>query len=281
MAKSLQQLVGETARLATLPEVYLELERLIGDPAASLEDMAAVIRRDGAFSAQLLRIANSSFYGFAREIDSIQTALSVIGTRQVRDLLLATAVIRAFRGLPLAAAGMESFWRHSLACAAAARVIAAMRREPNVEQLYLCGLFHDLGRLILYLGDPEGMSRALHLRDERSSLLSEAEREVFGFDHAELGGAFLAAWSLPEVFVQAVRHHHRPSTAPSHLVQAATVHVANIVVIALGLAPGAERYVSPLDEAAFAALAIDPAGIAQLANHTERQFEEAVRLFLG
>lgn len=280
MAKSLEQLVGGTTRLATLPEVYLELERLIGDPEASLEDMAAVIRRDGAFSSQLLRIANSSFYGFPRQIDNVRTALSVVGTRQLRDLLLATAVIRSFRGLPVAA-DMDAFWRHSLACAAAARVIATMRREPNVEQLYLCGLFHEIGRLIFFLGDPEGMARALRLRDERSCLLSEAEREVFGFDHAELGAAFLAAWSLPEVFEQAVRHYQHPSTAADYQLQAAIVHVANIMTIALGLEPGAERYVPPLDEAAYATLAINPASTAQLVQLTERQFEEAVRLFLG
>lgn len=280
MPKSRDTLVAEAVQLATLPEVYHELERAIADPTASLEDMSAIIARDTAFSAQLLRIANSSFYGFPREIADVTLALTVIGTRQVRDLLLASVAIRSFNALPLDAIDMEGFWRHSIAVGCAARVIATLRREPNVEQFYLAGLLHGLGLMLFFMGAPHDMGRALAIRDEKSLLLPNAERQVFGYDHAELGGSFLEAWGLPEALVQAVTYQHRPSEAGSYALEASATHVANIVVVALQIGNSGERYVPALDGTAYDSLDISPNETAQLVAHAERQYHDAVRLFL-
>ncbi|NIQ04053.1 MAG: HDOD domain-containing protein, partial [Nitrospinaceae bacterium] len=110
---------------------------------------------------------------------------------------------------------MEAFWYHSIASGLTSRVLAIYRKEPNPERFYVIGLLHDLGRLLLYLNLSQEMKEAL-LRYERGGFLYEAERDVLGVDHAEVGGALLKKWKLPPRLVEAVRFHHRPSEAPQY-----------------------------------------------------------------
>ena len=117
----------------------------MNDPRSATADFGAVVSDDPSLTARLLRLVNSAFYGFPSKIESVTQALSVVGTSQLNDLVLATSVLRVFKGVPKEFVDMDSFWQHSLACGVCVRVLAAQRRESNVA-----GLLHDLGRLILY-----------------------------------------------------------------------------------------------------------------------------------
>ena len=125
----------------------------------------------------------------------------LIGTSQVRDLILATAVVDRFSKLPIGILDMRSFWQHSIGTAALARSIATELRIRGADKLFIGGLLHDIGRLVLVLERPEDMADVLLRGQQEDRSISSIERETFGFDHADVGGALARSWLLPETVI--------------------------------------------------------------------------------
>ncbi|MEW7976471.1 MAG: HDOD domain-containing protein [Candidatus Sedimenticola endophacoides] len=143
------ELIGRVPDLPSLPEVYFQVDRVLQDPDFSLQELSEVIEREPAIAARLLRLANSALYGFSGHIDTIQRAVTMIGSDEIRDLILSSAVLSAFKRMPVGAVSMRSFWEHSIACGLAARNIAALTGAANMQRYYIYGLLHDIGRLVL------------------------------------------------------------------------------------------------------------------------------------
>jgi putative nucleotidyltransferase with HDIG domain len=276
-----QDLIREHLELASLPDVYHRIEEVVNDPTSSFDAMAQLIELDPALTVQILRLANSSLYSFPYKIQSVSRAVSIIGTQQLRDLVLAATVIRFFDQVPLGQVNMEDFWRHSIACALVSRAIATFRREPNVERFYVCGLLHDLGRLIIFMHLKDKLRMLLKHRDDSGDLLYRVEQQNLGFDHAVLGGTLLEVWRLPPVFSEAVRYHHNPEEAGNYPIEAAVVHVADSIANALRMGSSGERYVPPIDPAAWNRLSIPEANLEQVIAYTEQHYQQAVDVFLG
>lgn len=274
-------LIKENLKLATLPDIYHRIEETVNDPTSSFNAMARIIEQDAALTVQILKVANSSLYAFPYKIQSVSRAISIIGTQQLRDLVLAATVIRFFNQVPLGSVNMESFWRHSIACATICRAIATFRREPNVERFYVSGLLHDVGRLVIFMHLEEKVSLLLRRRDEVGDLLFRVEHNILGFDHAGLGGSLLDAWQLPPVFEEAVRCHHAPNEAVNYPIEAAVVHVADSIANALRMGTSGERYVPPIDPTAWSRLALPESSLDQIIEYTEQNYRQAVDVFLG
>ncbi len=224
----LPRLVDGVTQLASPPEVYYRLEDAITRTAASLEEIGDIIASDPDLSARLLRMANSAFYGFPSKVESIARALVSIGTRQLRDLVLATTVVRLFSQLPFDRVNMQSFWRHSMHVGLVSRSIATTIGEPNDARFYVAGLLHDIGRLLMYLRAPSHMHHVLNRSGAEGRQVYAVEREVLGFDHGEAGGALLQAWRLPVSIVEPVRCHHRPEAASEYPVETEVVALADL-----------------------------------------------------
>ncbi|MFW5453572.1 HDOD domain-containing protein [Thioalkalivibrio sulfidiphilus] len=276
-----QELIREHIELGSLPDVYHRIEEAVNDPTSSFDAMARLIEHDPALTAQVLKLANSPLYGFPYKIQSVARAVSIIGTQQLRDVVLAATVIRFFNEIPLGQVNMESFWRHSIACGLVSRAIATFRREPNVERFYVCGLLHDLGRLVMFMHLEGKLTLLLKRRDEVGDLLYKVEQQILGFDHAALGGALLEAWRLPPAFSEAVRFHHNPGEASNYPVETAVVHVADSVANALRMGTSGERFVPPVDPAAWNRIALPGGILEQVIEYTEQHYQQAVEVFLA
>lgn len=222
-----EDLVKGSVRLLSPPEVFIRVSRMVEDPKCSGAALAQTISRDPALTARLLRLANSPFYGFPSRIETIERALTVIGTRALRDLVLAACAAGMFVRMPIS--DMQAFWRHSLMSGLTSRLLG-MRcgvREP--EALFAAGLLHDVGQLIILAKLPE-MGRETRLRARDSGLpLHALERAVLGFDHAEVGGELLRQWRLPQTLWEPVACHHRPASAARESLAAAIIHIADIL----------------------------------------------------
>ncbi|TNF36982.1 MAG: HDOD domain-containing protein, partial [Gammaproteobacteria bacterium] len=144
-------LLRNTPKLASLPTVYNKLNEAVDSPTSSSQDIADIIMEDSALAARLLKLSNSAFFGFPSRIDTISQAVTVIGMRELRDLVLATSVVSMFKDIPTNLVSPESFIEHSIATGVAARVMATHRRESNVERFFVAGLLHDIGRLVLFM----------------------------------------------------------------------------------------------------------------------------------
>ncbi len=275
-----EDLLQEGDKVFSLPAVFYKLQDALSDPDKSFGDYGDIISHDPGLSARLLKVVNSPFFGLSSKVETISHAISIIGLDQVVSLAMATSVIYQFKGIPNTLFNMESFWRHSIATGMAARTIGQVRKDSNVERLYLCGILHDLGRLILYLKDP-GLARdtLMESRDKEKNL-HLVEKEMIGFDHSAIGGALLRSWNLPERLAQAVGHHHDPEGAPKFQVEAAIVHTADYIVHDMSLAQTEEFSVPFLQKETWSRMEVDPKELAPNIARMSEQFEETVRMFL-
>lgn len=231
MSEQIQDILDDVEHLVSLPAACVRLNELVDDPTSSAEDISRVINQDVALTARLLRVANSPLYGFSAQIDTVTRAVTVLGTQQVRDLSLATAAVQTFDGIPNSLVSMDSFWEHSILCALCARHLAMECLKRQREAVFVAGLLHDIGQLIMYHLLPDLSRQALEAcMDGPNELEShEAERDIIGFDHAEVGGELAHRWSLPTLIQECIAYHHNPEDAQQNRVETAIVHIANSI----------------------------------------------------
>jgi len=177
----LEKIIHDVAPLVSLPAVCVRLNEMVDDPACSAEDMGRVINQDAALTARLLRIANSPMYGFTTKIDTVSRAVTVLGTKQVRDISLATAAVKTFQGIPNTLVSMQSFWEHSIYCALCARTLAMDCLRRQREAVFVAGLLHDIGELVLYNRAPDLSRKALEscTDGQEGREIQDVERELF------------------------------------------------------------------------------------------------------
>ncbi len=281
MQRDPQNIVRGVVKVASLPMIYLKLEEAINDVATSNQHIAAILGEDTALSARLLRLSNSAMFGFPSKISTIQQAITIIGTRQLRDLVLASSVVAMFKDIPDELVSMESFWRHSIACAVAARILAGHRRDTNVESAFVSGLLHDIGRLMLFKELPQEMGGMLQQCQQHGSLLHVVEQQQLGFDHALLGGLLLKEWKLPSQLVESCSKHHAPMQAKTFPMEAGIVHVADIIANGLEFGSSGEHLVPPLVVDAWLQLGLPTGIIDSVINLLNQQYSVAVDFVLG
>ena len=267
----LQKLNKENITLPEIPSIVFELNEVIANPLSSGEDIAQVVHRSPSLTALLLKIVNSPFYGFPSKIDKISLAVTLIGTREISGLALGISLISLFNNIPKEILSMYSFLRHSLACGIISRILAAQKSLPQTEQLFVSGLLHDLGRLILYSYFPEESRNLLSRARSSDTLLYLQEDDYLGCNHTHLIKHLLEQWKLPMVLENNVFFHHSPCEAKQP-VPATLVHLADIITNGLGIGTSGERFVPPLDHAAWENLGLSPTCFDVVTKQATHQF---------
>lgn len=281
MDTSPRDLLRGYVEISSLPTIHFRLEEAINNPKKSMSDIAKVIREDPGLTARLLRIVNSAFYNFPSKVETISQAVTIVGTQQLSALALATSVMKMFNGIQSNLVSMDSFWRHSVACGLAARVLATMRRDNNAERFFVAGLLHDIGRLILYTKLTDRSREILHRARTAPMLLYEAEREALGFTHAVVGGLLLQTWKLPTSLEEIVMFHHNPMSATRFPMETAIVHLSDIVVHAMDLGSSGETFIPPLDSTAWDKLGLHPSVLGSVEEQIDRQFHDAIQTMMA
>jgi HD-like signal output (HDOD) protein len=273
-----QSLIGPDLELVSLPEIFYQIEAVINNPRSSAFQIAEVISKDPSLSAKLLRIVNSAFYGFPKQIDTISRAVAIVGSDQLHLLTLGTSVIALFRDIPSALMNMGWFWKHSLACGITARLIASYKNFLNIEQLFISGLLHDLGKLIIFKNHPREATAALSQARRSESLHYLMEQTFFGFDHLQVGLALAEKWKLPLSLQQAIGGHHDPLKYPPS-VDAAVVNLSDNLVNALGYGTSGEHLVAPGVVEVCEFLSLPGGFLEKLVPLINRQVDETFHLF--
>ncbi|MEM7262299.1 MAG: HDOD domain-containing protein [Planctomycetota bacterium] len=233
-ASHVEPIIDRASELHALPIVVFEAQQLIADSNTSAKDLAELLSKDPAIASRILKMANSSFYGFQKKIGNLAQAIVVLGFQQLKNLTVTVGVIDSFRTGSDDDYDYPSFWAHSVATAIAADHVARKVKVAKVEEAYMAGLFHDIGKLVLAQHLPSLYSEVRQAVTEgRHSL--ELEREILGRDHADLGARFLSHWDLPDSLVAAVENHHAACTAEGEVTLAEVVQLADVIVNALGL----------------------------------------------
>lgn len=281
MGKSPYDLVNGSERLLSAPLVYAELNKAISSARTSVGYISTIISQDAGLSARLLRVVNSAFFGFPRKIDTISRAVLIVGTEQLRDLALATQVMAYFKRIPEKYITMESFWRHSVACGIAARMIASLCRESNLERFFVAGILHDIGRLVIYDRIPKQAEEILVEARQSSRSMYDIESNTLGYDHAAVGGALLKAWRLPLNLEEIISCHHSPLLANRYKHDTSIIHIADAIVHALQLGNSGEKFVPVIREEAWKMLELSEDVVPQIFDFVERQANEVYERFIS
>ncbi|MFO7603176.1 MAG: HDOD domain-containing protein [Gammaproteobacteria bacterium] len=230
MAVTAESLLKNVSGLVSLPEVAMRVNAMVDDATCTADEVARVIETDPGLSTRVLGIANSAMYGYSREISTVHRAVMVLGTRQIRDLVLTTAAAQAFEHIPTNLISVDDFWHHSIYCGLLAKQIAAMTQTPHAETMFMAGLLHDIGHLIMFNQLPEQIHQILlETLQPEAEQLYQIERRVLGFDHAEVGGALARLWTLPPVLQEVIAFHHEPDRAQQFPQEVFLIHIANRV----------------------------------------------------
>jgi len=274
------ELIKKEINLPSLPTIYAQISEAIRKPTSSAHDIGDVISKDTSLSVRLLKIVNSTFYGFPSKIDTLSRAVTIMGTRQLSTLALGMNIMDVFKNIPSDLIDMKSFWEHSIACGISSRIIAGYKNIQNTERIFVGGLLHDIGRLILYSYIPIHGRNALLRAKHTDDLLHKSEYEIMGFDHTIIGGLLLKKWNLPITLENIVKYHHAPQKYKDPL-EPAIVHLADIITNALGMGSSGERFVPPLDTDAWQCIGLSENILALTITQMDRQIQEAVQFLFS
>ena len=229
----MREKVSKMERIPSMPTLYVELLRQLQSLDTAIQDIATTVSRDIGMTAQILKIVNSAFFGLPYRTSSIADAINYLGVDAIKCLVLGVGIFSQFEPSKLGGISLETLWRHSTSTASAARLIAKSERAGRtlVEDAVTAGLLHDVGKLVLATNFPEQYEQVRRAAEaKRVDYLAE-EREIFGFDHADVGGYLLGLWGLPSGVVEAVAFHHFPTKSERlSFTPLTAVHAANVLV---------------------------------------------------
>lgn len=277
--EKLQQLVQTIRDLPALPEVVVRVMRMTEDPRTDAQSIARVIATDQAMAARVLKLANSAFYGLPRRVSTLSEAVVILGFRTIKNLAIAAST---FELLNREIAGYwlqrGELWRHSLACAIGAQLIARRVRLPVTEEAFVAGLLHDIGKVAINLFVREQFDQIMQRALQDQIAFVDAEQAVLGFNHAMAGGLIAEKWNLPPTLVAVIKYHHQPSTAPEHDPMISIVHLADVLAITLGIGIGGDGLYYHFEEDTMTLFGLEQADLDDLCEQIVDQMARAASL---
>ncbi len=233
MARKPEDLVKGVVKLISLPEIYIRVSQILEDPNHNARQLGDIISHDPALTARILRIVNSAYYSLASKVELVSRAVSIVGEDDLRNLVLATSAVDTFKRIPNQLIDIDLFWRHSVHTGIVSRLLSKHCNILHGERLFVAGMLHDIGKLVLYFKEPELSQQVLIAAADSDGQLFHSEKEIIGFTHADVGAALISAWKLSDTLKDVVAYHHTPLKAKNHRMEASIVHLANCIVNAL------------------------------------------------
>ncbi|MBD3246012.1 MAG: HDOD domain-containing protein [Candidatus Omnitrophica bacterium] len=269
-----REFVRDIEGLPTLPNLYTRFRQKIYDPKSSANDIAEIISADQAIVSNILKIANSAFYGFSRRISSVTHAIVIIGFNGIHHIVLNTTVVKMFSGQTQGGFDLSRIWEHSLGTAAIAKYIAKKKEQKNFEEVFTAGLLHDIGKVIVFKYLPDEFRAVMERVREENIPIKEAEAREVGVDHTEIGKCLLEEWKFPESLVRAAAYHDNPVLAKEKKTEVSIVHLANVITRAFEIGSGGDDLISPCNEDAWNHLGFALEDLDDIAAHVDEALRE-------
>lgn len=269
----IESVVNRISELPTLPFMYKRIAALTDNPRTNAADMAKVISEDQVLTGKLLKLVNSPFYGFSQKISTVTRAVVIIGINALKNLVLSTSVISTFKGKRSKFFDHERFWEHSYGVALTSKIIARHARLKNLEEVFVAGILHDIGKLVhsLYLGDD--FKKVMEVANIQNVLISKAEKDVLGFSHADTGYMLLRRWKLPVKIGMIVQHHHQPPLSRNYHKETAVIHLADILTRAMMIGWSGDNVIPRLYKESWEELELSLKDIELILEEVEDELE--------
>lgn len=279
---TLDEILTGVMDVIPLPKAYLRLRELIADPDSSLADITQVIANDPGLTSRILRIVNSAYFALAAKVDTIGRAVQVLGLNQVHDLALATAAVGTLSKIPCQALDIHDYWRRSIYAAVAAKIIAKRMGLRANERLFVGGLLHGIGELVLAFKEPVLFVELKAAAVRRQVPMSVVQLEHLGFDYAAISGELLRQWQLPDELVVPVRVHATGfANAPAtRLDDVSVLQVASVISRAALWSSEQDEPVPGFEPIAMQVTKLDEESIEQVMTESDQLVIEAMSLLL-
>ncbi len=268
----IQRLREQIERIDTLPTVPVILKKLLGvieNPKVSLNEISNFISSDQVLTTRILKMVNSSIYGFPGRIYSVNQALILLGLNAVKGMLLSVSIFDAMKKT------MMGLWEHSVGCAITARKIAQRKGFKEPEEVSIAALLHDIGKVILGLKFPEEYKNLIIDAEAQKIFIFEAEKNHFSVEHADAGEWITHKWNFPKNLVEVIKYHHKPDLSKNVPVQTAIVHIADILVRARGFGFAGDNFVPAINNSAWQTIDLSETDIKEILEETEELLEQA------
>lgn len=210
-SKRIKKIAESVISLPTLPIVISKMIELVDSPRTSAAALARLISADQSLTAKVLKLANSAYYGFPREISTVNMAIVVLGFNAVREMGLSISVFDVFKRTASSSYfDVSRFWEHSVGCGVASRMLARSFRQALAGEAFVAGLLHDVGKVILKQYFDDDFASIIRAQQEAGVSLDDAEAAVIGITHARVGAWLAEKWNLPEIICESIARHHDP-----------------------------------------------------------------------
>jgi HD-like signal output (HDOD) protein len=257
---AIRKIVGTVSQLPSLSTTYSRLTEVVADPNTSIGQVANIIQHDVAMSAKILQLANSAFFGLGQKVTSLPSAVSYLGMETIKNLALTSEAFRAFEtNSRIPQSICDSIQRHALLTASIASRLPVDRKIRDTTTV--AALLHDIGGLFLASKMPDEFCSTLARSKKTGCKRFEAEEDLLGTSHAEIGAYLLGLWGIPHVAVEAIAHHHHPTRIEhSTFDTSVAVYVADFLAHELDLPPNgsAKPEIGESDRACFETLGLLP-----------------------
>jgi HD-like signal output (HDOD) protein len=273
----LRRVTDKIIGLPTLPSMLQNINRLMLNPRTSAKEVAQLISSDPAIASKVLRVVNSSFYGFPNRISTVTHAIVILGFNTVKSIVLSSTIFDVFKGeREKDLFDRNDFWRHSVGCGAASRAVGRVIGYQALEEIFIAGLLSDIGKIVEDQFLHDTFVRIVQVTRSKNCLLARAEEEVLGVTHAEVGAWLFERWNMAKGLVEAIRFHHNPALAGDHQRLASIVHLADILVRAIRFGSGGDNKIPAISETAWKCLGLDGTPFDRLLNETGEEIEKAM-----
>jgi HD-like signal output (HDOD) protein len=229
----LKDIMKKMEDLPILPNVITKVMKIFDNPYSNASHLTELISMDQTLTMKTLKLANSAYYGFPREIETVTEAIVVLGFLTVRNLILTSTLYNIFIGDASDSREFDrkKFWRHSVATAICARLLVSRTApgQKEEEEAFTLGILHDIGKVFFDIYYHNEFMKALREHKKNDTVpMIEIEKKIIGIDHAEVGGIMIDKWNLPEYFIEPIKYHHTPSKARNKFITS-ILHVADII----------------------------------------------------
>lgn len=268
----IREAIARIERVSTMPQMMTHMLTIIDDARSSAQDLEGVMARDPAVTANVLRVANSAFYGYSREVVTVADAAVLLGFEEVKRIVLAISVFDLMSSYDGGTFAREQVWLHALACGLGADLLQR-DLHARLPYCYTAGLLHDLGKIVIDQYFPEHMQDIVQRVTTDDIPMIEAERRVLGLSHADIGYLLGKVWKFPAVLTDTLRFHHEPLRCKGSYVMTSIVHVGNHVA---NMLDNAKLHIGPeevLDPNALHILNVEPQYVAGLADKVQERLQ--------
>ncbi len=274
-------LLEDDTDLVSLPDIVIRLQEAVRDPKSTADTFADIIGNDPALTARLLRLANSPLYGYGGRIDTVSRAVTLVGLEPLYHLALATCAISTFRNIPATLIDMDEFWVQSTYCGVVARLLAREAGVLHPERLFVAGLLHGIGSLLIYLKCPDEAREILLASQGKRSLIPLLEKDVLGFTYADVGAEIARRWNMPPWLQAAIGGHLQPEAVEEYQFETGLLYLADRLTDVLIQGDAVEDILAEIPDGVMALIRLREGQILEVMTEVYYEFSEVSSVLLS